>query len=494
MTVIFSGTSGTDLVLCLFRATPRESVIFVSVPAHNRQINIRIDLPGIGNRLVHRNSGNDEFHQKDIQRMFAYSLKYNPTLRQWISNSARCGAPLVWSEKLDQGEYLDGVNGKKYKTLRDLDQNTDWDDKGGEGGKYSNMASYVWHEILSLKVATGDSKACCEVLEDVDVYIQTLRLGGFAVLTGKHERTDPHNNTALPCDTLRQPSWCDGVGHAFVQELQMNIGSVKIDQLTGKFMHVLDRLHNEKDHRAGRLAGYYDSEKERRAASMQQPRLYVKPPFWFTKSNGGAIPLCAMEHHSVEFTLKCPNPETLVNHGSFDGNNTTNNPNWSEAATLFTWYEMEDGVATREFVGNTFIRDGEDHWSKAGRSKNLTVFAPGSLENTAHQATKPRSLRHEKIEITMDATTIILAREERTTYKENELQYLMSHHCIVSQSTHDYNRHTLDDEVRFTPCPFHPVPSTYPVPHRVNSTTHFALGQSVYEVADVAGDLGLSPR
>lgn len=103
------------------------------------------------------------------------------------------------------------------------------------------------------------------------------------------------------CMSLIALRWCNGVGHALIRSVELNIGGSLIDRHHSEWMDILAELSMPEEKRAGfeTMIGKYPAW-DLYDASFSGPRtLYVPLQFAFNKSPGLAIPLISLAFHDV---------------------------------------------------------------------------------------------------------------------------------------------------------------------------------------------------
>jgi hypothetical protein len=112
--------------------------------------------------------------------------------------------------------------------------------------------------------------------------------------------------------------WTNNTGHAFVKEVELEIGGQRIDRQYGHWLDVWNELtdHDEEEwiglnkHKAKNaylLNGKADD------AVLDAMRLYVPLKFWFCRNAGLALPLIALQYHEVKVKLVTRGIPGLVN-------------------------------------------------------------------------------------------------------------------------------------------------------------------------------------
>ena len=98
--------------------------------------------------------------------------------------------------------------------------------------------------------------------------------------------------------------WTRNIGHALIEEVEIQIGGQTIDKHYGDWLNIW----NELTQTAERADGYNvmignTSTLNEADTSIPATTLYVPLQFWFCKNPGLALPLIALQYHEVKFNL-----------------------------------------------------------------------------------------------------------------------------------------------------------------------------------------------
>ena len=120
--------------------------------------------------------------------------------------------------------------------------------------------------------------------------------------------------------------YCLNTGHAFVNQVEVEIGGQRIDRHDG---HYLDAYNELTDHLQEEAIGLNKGQPARNTAggvnaslSATPLQLYIPLKFWFNKNPGLALPLIALQYHEVKVklttraTLSLLNSDTALNNGA----------------------------------------------------------------------------------------------------------------------------------------------------------------------------------
>lgn len=109
-------------------------------------------------------------------------------------------------------------------------------------------------------------------------------------------------------DTVKDPSYMDSVGYKMIRKVDMFIGNICLDSLTGEYMLMWQALSGKAGKEIGEMVGDYGSAAERACASACAVRLYVPIPFWFNSAmagghTGAALPIAAIKFQEIKVGL-----------------------------------------------------------------------------------------------------------------------------------------------------------------------------------------------
>ena len=110
---------------------------------------------------------------------------------------------------------------------------------------------------------------------------------------------------SLPMAVTGDPdtSWVNGIGHALIEEVTLEIGEKEIDKQTGEWLHVWSSLTTS----SSKQTAYYNMVGRQTAYTQDaQPgpiKLYIPLRFWFCNNIGMSLPLIALQTHPVRLTV-----------------------------------------------------------------------------------------------------------------------------------------------------------------------------------------------
>ena len=117
----------------------------------------------------------------------------------------------------------------------------------------------------------------------------------------------------LPALSTSDEQWCDDIGLAMIEYVEMEVGGKVIDHHTGEWLYMRNQLHLPEGLKTTFQAmtrGF--NENAGSTASDQTMRIvYVPLSFWFCESTMAALPLIALQFHDVKINLKLRSHEYL---------------------------------------------------------------------------------------------------------------------------------------------------------------------------------------
>jgi hypothetical protein len=106
-------------------------------------------------------------------------------------------------------------------------------------------------------------------------------------------------------------SWVNGIGHAMLEYISLEIGGKEIDRQYGEFLHIMTELQVDASKRVGfnNMIGYQEA--YRQDSQPGSLKLYVPLRFWFCNNIGLSLPLVALQAHPVRVLIKMKPLSTL---------------------------------------------------------------------------------------------------------------------------------------------------------------------------------------
>lgn len=101
-------------------------------------------------------------------------------------------------------------------------------------------------------------------------------------------------------------------GRAFIEEYQINIGSVVFDKRTGEYLHIWEELTQLLETQFGRLTGKSTVESELPMWALNSQLFYVPINAWFTEDRANAIPIVALYQHDIRIQFQFRKKDELI--------------------------------------------------------------------------------------------------------------------------------------------------------------------------------------
>lgn len=177
----------------------------------------------------------------------------------------------------------------------------------------------------------------------------------------------------------KSTQWTNNTGHAFIKEVEIEIGGQRIDKQNGQWLDIWNELtdHEEIEHiglnkhkskKAYLLNGAAET------SAMDALKVYVPLKFWFNRNPGMALPLIALQYHEVKIKLKTRGVLGLVNStGTLAG--TAVKPNvklWADYIYLDTDERKRFANQSHEYL----IEQIQKHESQMEASKEMDFNHP----------------------------------------------------------------------------------------------------------------------
>ncbi len=98
-------------------------------------------------------------------------------------------------------------------------------------------------------------------------------------------------------------SWVNSIGHSIIDYVEIEIGGKVIDKQTGEWMEIWTEFSQTSEKRIGynEMIGKAECFKAQFTGPMS---LYIPLNFWFCRNIGLALPLIALQYHSVKLNIK----------------------------------------------------------------------------------------------------------------------------------------------------------------------------------------------
>jgi hypothetical protein len=106
-------------------------------------------------------------------------------------------------------------------------------------------------------------------------------------------------------------SWVNGIGHAMIEYVSLEIGGKEIDRQYGEWLHIMSSLQVDASKRTGynNMVGYQEAYTQ--GSQSGAMKLYIPLRFWFCNNVGLSLPLVALQAHPVRVYIKLRPPQDL---------------------------------------------------------------------------------------------------------------------------------------------------------------------------------------
>jgi len=94
--------------------------------------------------------------------------------------------------------------------------------------------------------------------------------------------------------------YVNGVGLSIIKSVTLQIGGQTIDTLDSNWLDIYNEMF---DQRSDTIAGKFNTDVTLQENNYVQ-KLYIPLQFWFTKNNGNALPLIALQYHEVKVLVE----------------------------------------------------------------------------------------------------------------------------------------------------------------------------------------------
>ena len=111
--------------------------------------------------------------------------------------------------------------------------------------------------------------------------------------------------------TTTDTSWVNGIGHAMIDYISLEIGGKEIDRQYGEYLHIMSELQVDASKRTGfnNMVGYQEAYTQ--GCQPGPLNLYIPLRFWFCNNVGLSLPLIALQAHPVRVYIKFHSAQRL---------------------------------------------------------------------------------------------------------------------------------------------------------------------------------------
>tara|TARA_B100001287_G_scaffold171378_1_gene144275 strand:- start:3127 stop:4671 length:1545 start_codon:yes stop_codon:yes gene_type:complete len=197
-----------------------------------------------------------------------------------------------------KGVYRRHTNFAKESVFMQFNQKPAW-------GSTSTCVISRTGDLLSKTWLNLSLPALNPPLEESE-FIQRKRLRDPNIDQQKFENSDELKREFLEANPGKYPKarYCDCVGFAAIDKIDLVIGGTLIDSHPGHYLHVWDELTQTPEKKQiGHLVGRSGSEAELEEMAMHPQDLYVPLQFWFCRHLMCSLPLIALQYHQVEIKV-----------------------------------------------------------------------------------------------------------------------------------------------------------------------------------------------
>ena len=151
-------------------------------------------------------------------------------------------------------------------------------------------------------------------------------------------------------------SWTNNTGHAFINEVELEIGGQRIDKHYGHWLDVWNELTDHDGNEAQLINKFQAKDAFLRSVPVNGTKtitstgsvhMYVPLKFWFNRNPGLALPLIALQYHEVKVKLTTRGVLGLVN---YDGTGTGAASATGQKCVLWADYIFLDTDERRRFA------------------------------------------------------------------------------------------------------------------------------------------------
>ena len=135
--------------------------------------------------------------------------------------------------------------------------------------------------------------------------------------------------------------WCQSVGYAMIDYVEVIIGETVIDKQTGLSMEIQDYLSCPSDKRGGRdkNVGRYNTELVLPQGAVADREFFIPFQFWFNKKISASLPLYLINMQEVKFRIKFREFQQLV---VYDGPTPPVNQEILDASLIVDYLILND--------------------------------------------------------------------------------------------------------------------------------------------------------
>ena len=118
---------------------------------------------------------------------------------------------------------------------------------------------------------------------------------------------------ALKATDGNKVAWCRRIGYAIINNVEVEIGGTKIDIQYGRWMNIWNQLSRKSNHDRNfkKLIGD-DPIINKLSNNIPEYTIYIPLNFWFCQYSGLGLPMIALHHHKLVFSLSLNKSNNLI--------------------------------------------------------------------------------------------------------------------------------------------------------------------------------------
>lgn len=163
-------------------------------------------------------------------------------------------------------------------------------------------------------------------------------------------------NTTSSNNTANTYSWVNGIGHAMIEYVSIQIGQQEIDRQTGEWLQIWSRLSTPKSKIDGfnTMIAYQEPASYAQNTNQGPYKLFIPLRFWFCNNIGTSLPLIALQSTPIRIYIKLKSGYDMIYSNSLLTNPCEDVPNipYIKDMTLWGDFIYLDVEERRRFVTN----------------------------------------------------------------------------------------------------------------------------------------------
>lgn len=145
-------------------------------------------------------------------------------------------------------------------------------------------------------------------------------------------------------------SWINGLGHHMIRYVELTIGGITINKMSGKYLDIYSELNLSNDKRTGYYQMVGKNVTYNNYTQSDALKLFIPLPFWFCQDISNALPLVAMQYSEVRVNVSF----RPFNECWYSGTSMSNIPTTKEitSAVLYCDYIFLDTYERKKFASS----------------------------------------------------------------------------------------------------------------------------------------------